>query len=1672
MVNGGAGNDSFFVGQMYGDTVDFDDEFGAVLTDTTRGELTNGVSYSTTINGGTGNDLFSILRNRAALQLNGEAGDDTFVIRTFLLENDPTNPDSDAVSNVSTGSGADLVSYVMNAPVAVDGGDGFDTLVLIGTEADDIFVITKDGLWGAGRFVSFVGIEKVDVDGAEGDDLFIVISTSPTVQTRIFGGLGSDTILVGSAAPIVVADDLQGHSGIIEHSVESTVSTWAGVPVDGVAAEITDNDTPAVVITPTNGSNIVREAGGHDVYTVTLTKTPTNGGTVRITVSAPLLSPDDEDARIRTVLVSFDKGATWGPSATATFDADNMSHEVWVKAIDDLAEESDRFIVLQHLVVQNDGDREYDGLVLPNAVIRLIDNDRPAVTVVAGDPVRVAEGGAISFYTLNLAKAPAGPVTIRVTAGPQTRVSTDGGVTWHQFVDVTFDSANTPQTIYVQGYDDMVVEGSAYDAITHAVLVGDDAGYTTSLQIPTVAVLVDDNDTPTVRIIETDGGTHVVEAGDTDSYQVVLGSNPCTGAGSGCSVTVTATAKPTGTRNGSVLHNDVQVQVSLTGNADDWHDSVSLSFTGSNWGVAQTVYVRAADDTYVDGSDYQAFATTSISRINQIQGPLSVFGGENPNAAYTIPPPIMLPGESSQELVTTPNSSFDVIESKQVDTLVLDNGNDVAAETGAVTFDPTAVVDGITGIGTVTGLGLGGDRVIGGQTIAGGVTYGDLEHLVVNLGKGVDQLTVFSTHTGRTEITGGAGNDVITVKTTSGFTRIDGDEGNDTFVIGNAGLLDDLGTLLVLNGGAGTDSATLDDSAETDDQLGTITQETLTGLDMVVDADRDKIYSVTVRGTGSFTITLAGIGTITVSKSITAGALQTALQNLLFPNANSCGLPAGADGASTDAQDSRCAQSVYVFRDGNTFLIGFTGEYAGAAGPVLTSTMTDLARNDGVNYYGLENLTLLLGSGNDGVNVRGTSAATTVRTGAGDDLVFVSDAANLGNNADVLDAVDLSGLAAWLTAHADRDVAALFEALLHGTVTIDDLTFHGSLDLIQGALNIDTGAGSNTLAVSDRDDTDADSGFAITSSSITGLSTGAISYTSTGGDLAGQGAWTLEADSGLFGRGISIFLGSGGNTGRIDSVRGGALGTTPFGATITTVYTGEGNDTVTINANAPTAGAARLVVHGQGGNDTILANPSATQPLVLLGGTGTDTLGGGAADDLVFGDTGRVYYLKPAGAAGYDIVLGGAPVAGHLTNPKTGATVTGDAAFLTVDVLRTAETGVGGADTLAGRGGNDILLGGKGGDTINGDAGNDLVFGDFGWVGALSSSTFVNTAQLPLSMAVHPFAFVSVDTRDLNGGNDTLYGDAGSDIILGQQGSDIISGGTGDDDIIGGHNVAGGLDSGDFVDGGAGNDVIVGDNAEVLRTGSTLSSLIRVLVGGRLYLLDPATQTWYTGNSITGDPQLDPTGVEVRTITILDHANNTAAGLYGNDVIDAGAGDDRVFGQLGNDILKGGDGADYVEGNGGNDTIFGGLGQDDLIGGSSNLFGLLTPEQRPDGSDTVYGGNGTAITRNEAGDGSAARRRRRDDRRQRQHLQDHRRGRPVRLVHPPGAGRPAGGPAPRLLADRRGRPVLAHRHRPGAPRAHRRHRHQHRWRRLPARRERQRRHPRHDRRRRRLGRRR
>lgn len=80
----------------------------------------------------------------------------------------------------------------MNAPVNINGGGGFDTMVAIATEFHDRLVVTKNGIFGAGLSVTFVNIESLTVYGTEGDDEIYVQSTYYGVSTTIYGGLGSD----------------------------------------------------------------------------------------------------------------------------------------------------------------------------------------------------------------------------------------------------------------------------------------------------------------------------------------------------------------------------------------------------------------------------------------------------------------------------------------------------------------------------------------------------------------------------------------------------------------------------------------------------------------------------------------------------------------------------------------------------------------------------------------------------------------------------------------------------------------------------------------------------------------------------------------------------------------------------------------------------------------------------------------------------------------------------------------------------------------------------------------------------------------------------------------------------------------------------------------------------------------------------------------------------------------------------------------------------------------------------------------------------------------------------------------------------------------------------------------------------------------------------------------
>ena len=102
-------------------------------------------------------------------------------------------------TDVSGGAGADLIQYAVNAPVNIDGGDGFDTVIVIGTEFNDDFVITENGVFGAGLNI----LVRAHRDRWRWTAPRATTASSSAAPcrtcTKITGGLGSDTFFTNGA---------------------------------------------------------------------------------------------------------------------------------------------------------------------------------------------------------------------------------------------------------------------------------------------------------------------------------------------------------------------------------------------------------------------------------------------------------------------------------------------------------------------------------------------------------------------------------------------------------------------------------------------------------------------------------------------------------------------------------------------------------------------------------------------------------------------------------------------------------------------------------------------------------------------------------------------------------------------------------------------------------------------------------------------------------------------------------------------------------------------------------------------------------------------------------------------------------------------------------------------------------------------------------------------------------------------------------------------------------------------------------------------------------------------------------------------------------------------------------------------------------------------------------
>jgi Ca2+-binding RTX toxin-like protein len=436
------------------------------------------------------------------------------------------------------------------------------------------------------------------------------------------------------------------------------------------------------------------------------------------------------------------------------------------------------------------------------------------------------------------------------------------------------------------------------------------------------------------------------------------------------------------------------------------------------------------------------------------------------------------------------------------------------------------------------------------------------------------------------------------------------------------------------------------------------------------------------------------------------------------------------------------------------------------------------------------------------------------------------------------------------------------------------------------------------------------------------------------------------------------------------------------------------NGAVTILGGTPTVANTSLIqAFGLSGNDTISLNQAngALPSAKLYGGSGLDTLVGGAGADMLFGQSGNDIMLGNGGA---DMLFGGSAddelTGGDADDQAFGQSNNDKFVWNPGDDTDLNEGGAG-ADTVEvnGGGGDESFTTTANGTRVRFDRLNPAPFSiDIGTSESLVLNA--NGGQDSFSATGNLAALIQI-TVDGGAGNDTILGSNGIDLLLGGDGDDFIDGQQGSDlAFLGADNDTFQWDPGD------GSDTVEGQTGidKLLFNGSNGAEIFEIMANGPRVrftrnlgniVMDMNDVEQYDVNALGSSDTIianDLTGTDAMVVnfylagTIGGGAGDGAAdnvivnGTSGEDVIfvagnasgvsvsglaalinilTAEAANDRltINGLAGDDIvdasalaasgialtLDGGEDDDALTGGDGADTLLGGNGDDVLMGG-------------------------------------------------------------------------------------------------------------------------------------------
>jgi hypothetical protein len=357
---------------------------------------------------------------------------------------------------------------------------------------------------------------------------------------------------------------------IVLAAAMSADNAYDGLDPDDVMLTNVDDDLAGITVTAP-ASLVTNESGTQATFSVVLQSQPSASVTIAVA------STDASEAAISTGSVVF-TSANW-----------NVAQTVTVTGVDDFVDDGDQpFAITLGAAVSTD--TGYAGIDPTDPTGVNVDNDGVSISVQPTTTLATSEAGTTASFTVTLGSMPSANVTIAVA-------SSDTSEATVSTASIVFTPAswNVGQTVTVTGVDDFLDDGDQPFTITLGASVSTDPTYN-GIDPPDLTGTNADNDTASI-IVQPTSGLVTSEAGGTDAFSVVLGSQPTD--------TVTIAVASSDASEGTTLQS-------------------SLTFTPANWNQAQTVNVVGVDDVLADSTQlYTIVLSPAVSTD-------ALYGGMNP----------------------------------------------------------------------------------------------------------------------------------------------------------------------------------------------------------------------------------------------------------------------------------------------------------------------------------------------------------------------------------------------------------------------------------------------------------------------------------------------------------------------------------------------------------------------------------------------------------------------------------------------------------------------------------------------------------------------------------------------------------------------------------------------------------------------------------------------------------------------------------------------------------------------------------------------------------------------------------------------------------------------------------------------------------------------------------